>query len=247
MNMKTNKTQTRNMTVENNNNNKINGADKMNMKFTIESNDVEITSKTGNNMKYMVVINNRRAYLKAKPVKGGSEDEDESYDAVEFLVRRYYVNGIYCSRQDFFDKIIMFFVESFKSEAVDSYTLMRSLEAMDIVPTFDVKPASADYVPGATKVPYTNYAIPEGFDAEANELNFDNTISLLVDIKPQVKSIIIDSLYSVADRVFNLGGRLCKAPHVPNRDELYDEAYYGKFEVGYRFCNWDGTPSLWNE
>ena len=200
---------------------------------------VELTNATGNNTRYLLMVGNSKVYT----------HDDLTVDNTDFCWLINYVNDKFdynLNASVVLNNIISLYMEA-ESKVDNTYDVLRSLESMDIVPTFDVKPASADYVPGATKVPYTNSSIPEGFDAEANELNFDNTISLLVDIKPQVKSIIIDSLYSVADRVFNLGGRLCKAPHVPNSDDLYDEAYYGKFEVGYRFCNWDGTPSLWNE
>lgn len=121
----------------------------MNMKFNIEGNEVEITTKTGNNMKYMFVINNKRAYLKTKPVKGADKDADEAYDACEFLVRKYYNNGVFCSKQEFLNKIIMFFEGAFDSE--------ETVETHEMCET-----------------PYVASPIPEGFDAEVEDDDDDD-------------------------------------------------------------------------
>ncbi len=192
------------------------------VKTQIENMTVELTNNTQNGTRYMLCINNRRVYT--------SEDLTVNNEDLCWLVNKYYDGDL--TTTDVLNTIIMMYNEA-EAKVDNTYYVLRSLEAMDIVPCFEVAPSSADYVPGATKVPYTASEIPASFDAETeDEDNDDNNTVRVITKRGTVINFCktVFALYSA--RVSNFNRKLVS----------FD--YYSEFEVAPRFYNATGSPQL---
>ena len=207
MNMKTNKTQTCNMTVENNN--KTNGADIMNMNKTyntqIENNTVELSTKTGNGTKFVLVINNRKVYT--------SEDLTVNNTEMNWLINKYYDGEL--STEEVLNKIIIGF-NNVVAEA--PAPVEGTTDALGI--TYKAHPNAyvEGYCSGARFLPIAYFEV---YDNEED----NDVVEPKATVKPTkgISKVRRESLYDLSGRVHNIAGKLVKAPIMPIAKKVYNK------------------------